>query len=147
MTNKEKLIDFVLRLSNEEAELILNNLVIEKKAREETVKIKPLPYHRTIYSIKHNVTGREYIGSSKNPKQRIQRHLAALRGGYHTVEDMQSDFDKYGEDYTISVLEEITDFEKRHREYDLMEEHKSYIRGEGYNYKDTIFKRSHRSIL
>jgi hypothetical protein len=71
--------------------------------------------------------------------------MAALRGGYHKVEDMQSDFDEYGDDYTVSVLEEITSFENRKREYELMKIHQSYIRGIGYNYKDRTSKCQRRS--
>ena len=148
MSNKEKLIEFILRLSNEDAELILNRLESEKKAKEDRlVEIKPKEYHKTIYSIKHNATGREYIGATDNFDRRIKSHLSALRNGRHKVEDMQADFDKYGYDYTISVLEEVTDYAQRHREYDLIEEHKSYIRGNGYNYKDAVFKKLKRGIL
>ena len=140
MTNKEKLIEFILKLSNEEAERILSNLMGEIK-KEKTCERAASGYHKTIYSIKHNVTGREYIGITHNFEERIKAHLCSLRGGRHNIEDMQSDFDKYGEDFTFTVLEEITDYSKRCREYDWMESHKSYIRGKGYNYKDVIFKK------
>ena len=49
---------------------------------------------------------------------------------------MQADFDTYGEDYTITYLEEITKYEDRIREYEWMQEYDSYIRGTGYNYND-----------
>ena len=54
---------------------------------------------------------------------------------------MQFDFYLYGNDYTITVLEQINDFEQNKREYMLIEEHESYIRGKGYNYNDTTFIR------
>ena len=100
-----------------------------------------MDFPRTVYAIRHNKTNRVYIGSSKRPESRVNGHIYALRGGRHPVEDMQSDFDKYGEDYTISFLEVITEHENRFREYDLMKEFKSNIRGFGYNYKDRYFNR------
>lgn len=135
MTDREKLIDFVLKLTNEEAEKILSHL-------SEMSKPKPRStYHRFIYSIKNNVTGREYIGRTADLKKRIQHHMACLRSGNHCVEDMQADFDKYGDNFTISILEEITDFKQNKREYELIESHKSYIRDNGYNYNDTTFRK------
>lgn len=38
---------------------------------------------RTIYAIRHNVTGRVYVGSSAAPIKRIRSHLNALRRGKH----------------------------------------------------------------
>lgn len=134
MTDKEKLIEFILGLTDEEAELILSRL--SKKTQR-----MPRRYHRYVYSIKHNVTGREYIGRTQNFDKRIAHHMADLRRGKHPVLDMQHDFDDYGDDFTISILEEITEFSQNKREYELMEEHESYIRGKGYNYRDTTFRR------
>ena len=95
-----------------------------------------MDFPRTVYAIRHNKTNRVYIGSSKHPEVRIKSHMTALRGGFHIVEDMQSDFDLYGEDYTISFLEVITKYEDRFHEYDWMKLFNSHIRGTGYNYKD-----------
>lgn len=138
MTNKEKLIDLILKMTNEEAERVVSHLLKEKN-RSKT-ESKPY-YHRVIYSIRNNVTGKEYIGKTEDLDKRIKSHMSLLRNGKHNVEDMQSDFDKYGDDFTISVLEEITDYDQRQREYELIESHKSYIRENGYNYKDTVFRR------
>lgn len=93
-------------------------------------------YPRTIYAIRHNVTQRIYIGSSFNYEHRVQSHLWALRGHRHPVEDMQKDFEEFGDDYTISVLEENIDHSNRHKEYEWMEKNQSYVREKGYNYKD-----------
>lgn len=141
MSNKEKLIEFILKLSNEEAEIVLSHLIGERKDKEEKTSKPQFEYRRTIYSIKHNATGREYIGCTANFDKRIKAHMSSLRGGRHPVEDMQADFDKYGNDYTVCVLEEITAYCERAREYELIKEHESYVRGKGYNYKDWIAKR------
>jgi hypothetical protein len=53
------------------------------------------------------------------------------------VEDMQADFNAYGEDYTVSIIEEI-DYSTRDKEYEWMCFYNSNIRGFGYNYKDWV---------
>lgn len=91
---------------------------------------------RKIYAIQHNVTKRIYIGSSKNPSERYLNHINRLKNGKHTVEDMQKDFDEYGEDFSLFIIDEITTFQDRKKEYEWMKKYKSNIRGIGYNYKD-----------
>ena len=54
----------------------------------------------------------------------------------HNIEDMQSDYDNYGEDYSLYLLDEIRVFSERSKEYEWMEKLNSHIRGSGYNYKD-----------
>jgi hypothetical protein len=49
---------------------------------------------------------------------------------------MQADFDQYGEDYTITILEHDVKFEDKDKEYEWMVKYQSHIRGIGYNYKD-----------
>lgn len=100
-----------------------------------------MSYQRTIYAIRHNKTDRVYVGSSAKPEQRIMAHKQALRNGSHYVRDMQADYDLYGDDYTITYLEVITDFADRSHEYDWMRKLNSHIRGEGYNYNDRVFTR------
>lgn len=93
---------------------------------------------RKIYAIKHNVTKRIYVGSTKDPKHRFANHLSMLRNGKHPVEDMQKDFDEYGDNFTFIILETITEFQNRDKEYEVMEFLESHIRGKGYNYKDHV---------
>ena len=57
-----------------------------------------------VYMILHNPTGRMYIGQSTKVEQRIKHHMTMLRAGKHPVEDMQKDFNEFGEDYTITIL-------------------------------------------
>ena len=97
-------------------------------------------YPRVIYIITHNVTKRSYIGSSGRFNVRIKRHLEALRSGRHSVEDMQKDFDIYGENFTIKVIGEMNSIVESIKEYDAMREYRTYIRGLGYNYKDNHLK-------
>lgn len=88
-----------------------------------------------VYMIRHNVTGRMYIGRSGKLQKRIYQHLCLLRAGKHPVEDMQKDFDEYGEDFTISVLG-AENISNRYFEIEMMEKYRSIERGIGYNYKD-----------
>lgn len=97
-------------------------------------------YPRVIYVITHNVTKRSYVGSSGRFTVRIKRHLDALRRGRHIVEDMQSDFDIYGDNFTIKIIGRMDSISECKKEYEAMEKYRSYIRGVGYNYKDNHFK-------
>lgn len=90
---------------------------------------------RGVYVIRHRITDRMYIGSSGDVNRRIYSHISALRRGKHPVEDMQKDFDIYGENYSIEIFENINN----RFEYDLMDRYNSRVRGIGYNYKDNHY--------
>lgn len=93
-------------------------------------------YPRSIYMITHLPTGRKYIGSSHNVEARIKKHLYALRKGTHPVEDMQADYDRFGEKYSYAIIGKINDKSEDHKEYDCMMEFHSHLQSQGYNYKD-----------
>lgn len=96
---------------------------------------------RKIYAIRHNVTNRVYVGSSCRVDQRLMNHIHSLRSHKHHIEDMQADFDKYGEDYTFTILDEILVYKDKEKEYEWMKKYQSHIRGIGYNYKDQKWSR------
>jgi group I intron endonuclease len=94
-------------------------------------------YIEQIYMIRHNITGRMYIGRSSHLKNRIYSHFNRLRAGKHWVEDMQKDFDEYGDDFTVSVLTDSTVEGYSHNtEKEMMDKFQSTLRGVGYNYND-----------
>ena len=139
MSDRERLIDIILNLTDEEEKLLLSHW-------DEILRPEPIPgdkcyYHRFIYSIKCNETGKEYIGRTEDYERRIKYHMSRLQNGKHPIRDMQSDFDKYRDSFRVSVLEETTSVFQRDREYELIESHKSYLRENGYNYNDRIFKK------
>lgn len=91
---------------------------------------------RTIYAMRHNPTGKVYVGSSGDAKKRIKQHLCLLSLGKHKIENLQSDYDTYGGDFTIFKLATINKFEDRYLEYIWMEALHSRDPEHGYNYKD-----------
>lgn len=95
-----------------------------------------MKFPRKVYAIRHNKTDRVYIGSSSQVDKRLKNHLTALRANKHSVEDMQSDFNNFGEDYTFTILDTISNFQEREKEYEWMRKYQSHKRGLGYNYKD-----------
>lgn len=95
-----------------------------------------------VYAIQHNVTKRIYIGSSSEPEKRYLNHMNRLKNRTHSVEDMQEDFEKYGEDFSFYILDTIHDHSEREKEYQWMDKLHSDIRGIGYNYKDHIKRHS-----
>lgn len=93
-------------------------------------------YPRVIYKITHTVTNRCYIGSTADFECRMKNHFNALKAHRHPVADMQQDFDKFGNHFSIEIIGEMQSISEFQKEYDAMEECLSFIRGLGYNYKD-----------
>lgn len=102
-----------------------------------------MKFPRKVYLIRHENTGRIYIGSSSKPERRYLAHMYHLKAGTHPVEDMQKDFNNYGSNFTFTVIDEIQDSSEASKEYQWMKEFKSFIRGVGYNYKDKAMKNTH----
>lgn len=90
-----------------------------------------------IYALRHNPTGKIYVGCSNNVERRVHEHLTQLSHNRHPVETMQADFNTYGNDYSYFVLFEAF------AAYDafLMERHFMSLLDtrnpeKGYNHKD-----------
>ena len=96
---------------------------------------------KIVYAIKHNKTGRIYVGSSERASWRVKDHLNKLRRGSHENELMQQDFDKHGEDYSFYQLDVIPCQQKSNREYFWMMALGTFYEDKGYNYKDPMSKR------
>ncbi|MFQ5979471.1 MAG: GIY-YIG nuclease family protein [Candidatus Heimdallarchaeota archaeon] len=58
-----------------------------------------------IYAIINIETGKVYIGQSMQVWNRLESHLGQLRRGSHSNNDLQKDFEKYGENsFKIRIL-------------------------------------------
>lgn len=107
-----------------------------------------MPNELYIYKIECSKNGKKYIGRTSNIVARKQHHFYDLRHGIHKVEDLQDDFNKYGEDaFTFELLEtyrksksEKKELENSSKERKWMCFYRSYIRELGYNYKDQMFQ-------
>lgn len=95
----------------------------------------------TIYAIQNKVNKKIYIGKTENPQTRLQKHLCDLKGGRHIVEDMQEDYNKFGDVFDFFILEDGVPYSDRHIEYKYMKKYRTCEREYGYNYKDSIAKR------
>ena len=91
-----------------------------------------------VYAIRHDITGKTYVGISCNPKRRLYQHLYRLRKGAHEVGDMQADYNKYGEHLTFSILEEVQTYQERNKEFKWQIRLNTLDRRYGYNYKDPV---------
>lgn len=89
-----------------------------------------------VYEIRHEITGKSYVGISQNPKRRLSHHLHLLRMSKHPVEDMQSDYNKHGARFSFRILEEVPTRDKRSREFAWQLKLRTLERHRGYNYKD-----------
>ena len=60
-----------------------------------------------IYALEYNPTKKLYIGSTVNLEKRYKTHLTLLKKGKHQSKELQEDFNKFGEDFSVYILEEI----------------------------------------
>ena len=58
----------------------------------------------TVYAIRHNPTGKIYVGRTERLNTRVHQHMTQLIKGTHPIERMQQDFDQYGNDYSLFIL-------------------------------------------
>lgn len=93
-------------------------------------------YPLWVYALTNVVTGRTYVGITGNPSRRKSAHLSALRRKKHTVEDLQTDYDKYGDVFSFRILEYVPHRTGRNAEFAWSMELRTYEREYGYNYKD-----------
>lgn len=91
-----------------------------------------------IYAIRNVVTGKIYVGKTKNLKNRVQTHMSALKCGRHHIEEMQRDHDEFGGEYEILILcrlnADAPDFLKEERFWFTF--FNSTDEAFGYNYKE-----------
>ena len=74
-----------------------------------------------IYEIKNKVTGKSYIGSSKQIEKRWRQHLLALKKNIHHSILLQRAWNKYGEDcFEFNIKEEC-------QEDELVEKEQQYL--------------------
>ena len=100
----------------------------------------------TIYALMFNPTKKLYIGSSTNVRERYKGHIDHLRMGKHQSRELQEDYNKYGEDFSIYILEEVANGRSRvewgikkislvrAKEYDWMKKYDTI--NSGYNLQD-----------
>ena len=100
------------------------------------------PFERgTVYAIRHNPTGRIYVGSTTNLNARLRSHMAALINGKHPVELMQRDYEHYGNDYSLFILYDTLLQKKYIKDCRMIERLFMTLLGtrdpeKGYNYRD-----------
>ena len=88
-----------------------------------------------IYIIKNTVTGKVYVGSSRNVLDRWANHKALLRKKKHHSIKLQRSWDKHGsEAFHFLLVESVDDTEKLlEREQVHIDQYESYKPGVGYN--------------
>ena len=62
-----------------------------------------------VYAIRHNKTGRMYVGCSQHIQGRFRNHMNQLKNRKHKSAEMQKDFDEYGADFSVIELEKTVD--------------------------------------
>lgn len=92
---------------------------------------------RIVYALKHEATGKMYIGSTANVKKRYQVHCSQLKYGKHPAKKLQTDYDQHeNKELTLMVLDEITKGGESGKEYEWMARYQTTDPEKGYNYAD-----------
>lgn len=89
-----------------------------------------------IYRIFNFANCKSYIGSSKFPVLRFRQHMNLLKRGKHPNNELQNDFDKYGDVFVLSVMCKRTKFRSESEEYAWMKKLMTYDNHYGYNTHD-----------
>lgn len=92
-----------------------------------------------VYSIVNLDNGKRYIGRTKNPRQRIMSHFAALKSHRHPNKQMNED-SKKGCRFGYEILESGISYEERSKECEIMLRFKTNDERYGYNFKDPYFR-------
>jgi group I intron endonuclease len=88
-------------------EIIDENFFIEKQ------KLKKVFNNCGVYQIFNEITNEEYIGSSRNLKNRLASHKSRLRHNKHPNQHLQNAWNLYGENnFYFQVLENCIDYNK-----------------------------------
>lgn len=95
-----------------------------------------MEFPRVVYALKHEPTGKIYVGSTHDVINRVRTHISLLKRGYHTNVAMQEDFNRYGEGYVVFVLDGIQGWSDRNKEYLWMDALKARDPERGYNGKE-----------
>ncbi|MBP5720398.1 MAG: GIY-YIG nuclease family protein [Bacteroidales bacterium] len=101
-----------------------------------------MKYPRVVYALRHNPTGRVYVGSTYDLTMRVYQHIYKLRNGTHPIENMQRDFYQHGEDYTLYILDTLRDYCDNRKEFMWMDILDTRNQDVGYNYSDHSKKTS-----
>ena len=102
-------------------------------------------FSRLIYCITNTVNGKKYIGSTYDIKTRFYGHLHALKNGNHHSGQMQDDYNRYGNVFTVEVLEVCHAMDSAEKERNWMLRHKTYFDKYGYNTGDWVVQGKRRA--
>ena len=95
-----------------------------------------MEYPKVVYAMQHRVTKKIYIGLTNNLKDRYKSHLSLLKHNKHSAKLMQEEYNKYGGEYDVFILDEVSCFNERHKEFEWMQYYKSKDNRYGYNSQD-----------
>ena len=94
-------------------------------------------YPHYVYVLKNTVTGKCYVGCTKNIKNRMQDHKWRMRTGKHSVEQINEDCKKYGENsFVYAVIGKYGKLEALQLEAFYSMVLRTKDQRYGYNYKD-----------
>ena len=93
-------------------------------------------YPKVVYAMQHRVTKKIYIGLTRNLEERYKNHLCLLRNNKHHSKLMQEEYNEYGGEYDVFILDKVETYSERHKEFEWMRHYKTKDKNYGYNGQD-----------
>lgn len=89
-----------------------------------------------IYCIENSITGKKYIGQSRNINDRWYKHKSELNHNVHDNDYLQNAWNKYGEEnFRFYILDQCDENDLDEKEKYYIELHDTLNREHGYNLK------------
>jgi len=92
-----------------------------------------MKFPRTIYALKHEPTGKIYVGSTNNLWLRTSSHIYSAINGMHPSKELIEDVKNYGPSFSLSILDVIWDYAEKDKEYLWMDALNTRDPQYGYN--------------
>lgn len=100
-----------------------------------------MKFPRKVYILRHEATGKIYVGSAADVLLRYKSHRSKLKHGRHNSTNLQKDYDSH-EDKSLSivVIDSIAGISEKAKEYEWMDLLRTYDPAVGYNGNDHHFR-------
>ena len=93
-----------------------------------------------VYILTNTANGKKYVGSSRHPSVRYNNHMGNLRSNRHICQEMQDDYNRFGEVFTYEVVGKNEGEGVDSAEYTVMRALKTFDERFGYNTHDSAMK-------
>ena len=92
-----------------------------------------MTFPQVVYAMQHRVTKKIYIGLTSNLASRYRSHMSLLRKNKHHSKLMQKEYNEYGGEYDVFILDKVEKYTERCKEREWMQYYQTKDKHYGYN--------------